>query len=244
MKLQTIFSCAALTISMASMVVTLPKVSLAHDLLLAQDVQTIIAQVTSVTFTDIAKNPYQTEIIRAQELNIVQGFPDGTFRPNQPVTREQAVSMIVDAIALMTPVDLNATPTSPVRPFLDVPGDRWGAAKINWAQWNLLPAGTPTGRFRPEEPITRADLVSFLRRAAERIKTNLGQPPVIPDPGGDRLHRCVRIQSTVNRTDVGILPGCFPCERKRNKIRSQSTSPSGLHSSGHCPYPELLSRRS
>lgn len=51
MKLQTIFSCAALTISMASMVVTLPKVSLAHDhdLLLAQDVQTIIAQDTSVT---------------------------------------------------------------------------------------------------------------------------------------------------------------------------------------------------
>jgi hypothetical protein len=181
MKPQTIFSCAALTISMASMVVTLPKVSLAHDhdLLLAQDVQTIIAQGTSVTFTDIAKNPYQTEIIRAQELNIVQGFPDGTFRPNQPVTREQAVSMIVDAIALMTPVDLNATPTSPVRPFLDVPGDRWSAAKINWAQWNLLPAGTPTGRFRPEEPITRADLVSFLRRAAERIKTNLGQPPVL-----------------------------------------------------------------
>ncbi|MGL5034394.1 MAG: S-layer homology domain-containing protein [Microcystaceae cyanobacterium] len=87
--------------------------------------------------------------------------------------------MIVDAIGTMTTVDLNATPTNPVRPFLDVKSDRWSAAKINWAQWNLIPGGTPTGKFRPEEPITRADLVSFLRRAAERIKTNLGQPPVL-----------------------------------------------------------------
>ncbi|MCT0253367.1 S-layer homology domain-containing protein [Synechocystis sp. CS-94] len=91
------------------------KVSVAHnhELLLIQDVQTIIAQNTAVTLTDITKNSYQKEIVQAQQLNVVQGFPDGSFRPNQPVTWEQA------------------------------------------------------------------DLVSFLRRAPEWIKTNLGQPPVL-----------------------------------------------------------------
>jgi len=131
------------------------------------------------TFKDINNNVYKPEILAAVQLKIVQGFPDGTFRPNQPVTREQAVSMIVDTINLITPVDLNATPTNPVRPFTDVPSDRWSAPKIAWAQWNIAPAGTPTGKFRPTENITRAELVAFLRRAAERIKTNLGRSPAL-----------------------------------------------------------------
>lgn len=134
-----------------------------------------IAQNNTVNFKDISKNVYRPEIEEAAQLKIVEGFPDGTFRPNQPVTREQAISMIVDSINLITPVDLNATPTNPVRPFTDVPSDRWSAAKINWAQWNLFPAGTPTGMFRPTDYITRAELVAFLRRAAERIKANLGR---------------------------------------------------------------------
>jgi hypothetical protein len=134
---------------------------------------------SSLPFSDISQNVYKPEILAAFQLKIVQGFPDGTFRPNQPVTREQAVSMIVDAINIITPVDLNATPTQPVRPFTDVPSDRWSAAKIAWAQWNILPAGTPTGAFRPTDNITRADLVSFLRRAAESTKAKLGRSPAL-----------------------------------------------------------------
>lgn len=174
-KPNSLLCLTALTLSVATPAIAYPTMVIAHhhESLLTQNTQ------SPPTFTDISKNVYRKEILQALQLGIVQGFPDGTFRPNQPVTREQAVSMIVDAINTITPVDLNATPTNPVRPFADVPSDRWSAAKINWAQWNLLPAGTPTGLFRPEEPITRADLVSFLRRAAERIKVNLGQPPVL-----------------------------------------------------------------
>lgn len=137
------------------------------------------SQESSLPFSDISQNVYKPEILEAFQLKIVQGFPDGTFRPNQPVTREQAVSMIVDAINTLAPVDLNATPTQPVRPFTDVPSDRWSAAKIAWAQWNILPAGTPTGAFRPTDNITRADLVSFLRRAAESTKAKLGRSPAL-----------------------------------------------------------------
>ena len=89
-----------------------------------------MAENEAPTFKDIKNNVYKPEILAAVQLKIVQGFPDGTFRPNQPVTREQAISMIVDAINLITPVDLNATPTNPVRPFTDVPSDRWSAPKI------------------------------------------------------------------------------------------------------------------
>ena len=133
----------------------------------------------SLPFTDISQNVYKFEIIEAFQLKIIQGFPDGTFRPNKPVTREQAVSIIVEAINTLTPVDLNAQPTRRTRPFLDVPSDRWSAKRIYWAQWNIWPAGTPTGKFRPTDNITRAELLTFLRRAAERIQVNLGRSSVL-----------------------------------------------------------------
>lgn len=151
-----------------------PSTTLSH-----RSLPSLMAQKTMTSFSDIDQNVYKNDILQAAQLGIVRGFPDGTFRPNQAVTREQAISMIVDAINTLTPVDLNATPTSPVRPFTDIDSNRWSAAKINWAQWSIWPAGTPTGKFRPTDNITRAELVSFLRRAAERIKTNLGRSPAL-----------------------------------------------------------------
>lgn len=136
-------------------------------------------QQSSPPFSDIEKNVYKSEIIKAWELKIIAGFPDGTFAPNKPVTREQAVSMIVDAISTMTPVDLNAQPTRPVRLFTDVPSDRWSAEKIAWAQWNIWPQGTPTGKFRPTDNITRSELVDFLRKSAEMLKIKAGRSPAL-----------------------------------------------------------------
>lgn len=133
------------------------------------------------TFTDIKGNPYQAEIEEAAEMKIVAGFPDNTFRPQESVTREQAVSMIVDALNTLTPIDVNEKPTSRVRPFLDVEQSRWSAAKINWAQWNIMPQGTATGNFRPNDYITRSELLAFLRRSAEILKVKMGKTSVL-DP--------------------------------------------------------------
>lgn len=130
-------------------------------------------------FTDIKGNPYQTEIEEAAEMKIVAGFPNGTFRPQESVTREQAISMIVDALNTLTPIDVNEKPTSRVRPYLDVDTSRWSAAKINWAQWNIAPQGSATGNFRPTDYITRAELLSFLRRSAEFIKVKMGKESVL-----------------------------------------------------------------
>lgn len=127
------------------------------------------------TFTDIKGNPYQSEIEAAAQMQIVSGFPNNTFRPQESVTREQAVSMIVDALNTLTPIDVNEKPTSRVRPFLDVDPSRWSYAKITWAQWNILPQGSPTGNFRPTDNITRAELVDFLRRAAEFLQVKMGK---------------------------------------------------------------------
>ncbi|ELS03023.1 putative S-layer protein [Xenococcus sp. PCC 7305] len=126
----------------------------------------------AATFSDIEGNVYAAEIEEGAKLGIVTGFPDGTYRPNDTVSKEEAVSMIIDAIDKnVTPVDLDEAPTraTSAQQFTDVPEDRWSAKKIAWAQWNFLPAAGAanySGEFRPEEPISRIDLIDFLRRSA------------------------------------------------------------------------------
>lgn len=55
----------------------------------------------SVSLSDIADEPYKAEITKLAKADIVGGFPDGTFRPGDLVTRAQAavfISNIIDAI--------------------------------------------------------------------------------------------------------------------------------------------------
>ena len=52
----------------------------------------------SVTLSDIASDPYKTEITKLAKADIVGGFPDGTFRPDELVTRAQAAVFITNII--------------------------------------------------------------------------------------------------------------------------------------------------
>jgi hypothetical protein len=81
----------------------------------------------------------------------------------------------VDALNTVTPIDLNETPTSRVRPYLDIAPTRWSAAKINWAQWNfdVLRTGSISGNFFPTDPISRSTFLNLLRSAGENLKVRL-----------------------------------------------------------------------
>ena len=136
------------------------------------------------SFPDIADNVYKTEIEDAVAKGIVEGFPDGTYQPDQPVTREEAAVMVVKAIGNVTSIDLDSKPTNrTVRPFQDISDDRWSAKEINWLQWNLYPANASqlTGNFRPEDPITRIELVDFIRRTAELVGSRVRGNPELTE---------------------------------------------------------------
>ncbi|MEL4896649.1 DUF3747 domain-containing protein [Crocosphaera sp. Alani8] len=136
----------------------------------------VAAESSQTTFTDIDDNIYQAQITEAVKMGLVSGFEDDTFRPNQPVTREQLISMAVDAIGTVYKVDLNATPERDVIPFKDVDSSRWSARKIKWAQWNFLNVGNPNNTLQPNEPISRAELVDTMRRMAIHLKNQLDLP--------------------------------------------------------------------
>lgn len=124
----------------------------------------------TLPFTDISGNIYANEIVHAAELGLVSGFAeDGTFRPKNPLTREQGVSIVMEAASQVLPTSLLATIPQSVfsAPFPDVAQDRWSALKIAQAKSLDIVAGDfGTGNFRPTDNLSRAEYMAMLNKLA------------------------------------------------------------------------------
>lgn len=130
-------------------------------------------------FRDTANDIYLAEINQAVELGFIAGFSDdNTFRPQASLTREQLVSMVLGALDSLPNVNLTV-PAATGNPYSDVAANRWSAAKIQFAKANNIVSGYENGTFRPEQPVTRAELMAVMRRAAEYAKTLQGQPTTL-----------------------------------------------------------------
>ena len=102
---------------------------------------------------------YADAVSRCAAAGILTGYPDGTFRPNDPVTREQACAMLARALGISEArrADLSDFPDA--------------AETGNWAKGYvaaMLNRGILTGlsgKLAPKAPVTRAQFVTMLDRA-------------------------------------------------------------------------------
>ncbi|HEY9826972.1 MAG TPA: DUF3747 domain-containing protein [Stenomitos sp.] len=127
-------------------------------------------------FGDVAGDVYLREIRSAVALKFIAGFQDNTFRPQTALTREQLVSMVLEALKTIPGVQISVPTTATTNPYPDVDAKRWSAAKIAFARDNKIVSGYQDGTFAPEKPVTRAELLAVLKRAAEYAKTLRKQP--------------------------------------------------------------------
>jgi N-acetylmuramoyl-L-alanine amidase len=127
-------------------------------------------------FSDTTTDIYLAEINQAIDMGFIAGFSeDNTFRPQASLTREQLVSMVLGALDSLPSVNLNITAATS-SPYSDVATNRWSAAKIQFAKTNNIVSGYQDGSFRPDKPVTRAELMAVMRRAAEYARVLQGQP--------------------------------------------------------------------
>ncbi|ALS79869.1 S-layer homology domain-containing protein [Planococcus sp. ANT_H30] len=111
-----------------------------------------------VLFDDVyASHPFAFEIAYLYEEGIINGYRDGTFRPNDPVTRAHAVAMIGRA--------LNLDDTSRSTGFRDVSANNRFSGYIASAVEEGIVFGFPNNYFRPNWTVTRAQTVAMLDRA-------------------------------------------------------------------------------
>lgn len=122
------------------------------------------------TFSDV---PYGSTFYRYVETvylrRIITGYSDGSFRPNNLVTRSQAAKMLV--------LSLNWAPLFPYNPtFTDVPVNDWSYGYVEAASAGHLIGGYNDGTFRPGLSITRAQLSKMLSLSLQQVAP--------PQPGG------------------------------------------------------------
>ncbi len=110
---------------------------------------------TQVTFNDVPSNYWaQTFIQELASRNIIKGFPDGSFRPNDPVTRAQFAALLSQAMNKST-IRSSAT-------FTDVVATYWAATAIQKAYTTGFMSGYSATTFRPNENISRVQILVSL----------------------------------------------------------------------------------
>jgi S-layer homology domain len=112
-------------------------------------------QVNPSNLSDVTGNSAEPFIRVLVEKKIVVGYPDGTFRPEQPVTRAEFAAMLNKSFDL--------EPIQASRTFPDVPSNYWAAAVIDKAYRSGFLTGYPDNTFGPTKNILRIEsLVSLV----------------------------------------------------------------------------------
>ena len=110
-------------------------------------------------YTDVARGDwFNNAISTLSNAGIVTGYNDGTFRPNQPITRGEMAKIIANFANL----------SKGGKSFTDLRG-HWSKTYVELAAGNGWIAGYPDGSFRPDQKITRAETVTMINRVLERV---------------------------------------------------------------------------
>jgi len=122
-------------------------------------------EVTESGFSDVdLTNPYLPYIKKAFEEGILNGYPDGTFKPDGLVNRAEFIKIILQA-------HKQDTSNQATNEFSDVPKDAWFADYIGKALSLGLVKGADDGKFYPENSVTRAQAAKIICELMKKENT-------------------------------------------------------------------------
>ncbi len=124
----------------------------------------------STTFPDLVYEWYKPAISWAESTGVVDGYEDGTFHPDQPVTRQEFAQMMYNYGAYK---DYDLSAQGDLSSFPD--GDqvqKWALPAMSWANGNQLINGHDDGTLEPAGTTTRAQAASILMRFDQKLVEN------------------------------------------------------------------------
>ncbi|HEY9636252.1 MAG TPA: family 10 glycosylhydrolase [Coleofasciculaceae cyanobacterium] len=162
----------------------------------------------STPFSDIQNHWARLFIEALAQRSIVTGFPNRTFRPNYSMTRAEFAAIISKAFS---------RPLKRQYPgFVDVPSTHWAAPFIQKAYETGFISGFPDNRFRPDDRITRTQVLLSLGNGLEiasKVKPDLvtalpllyQDAAEIPGYAREAVAVATRAGLVVNYPDLKIL---------------------------------------
>jgi hypothetical protein len=148
-------------------------------------------------FADVPSDYWVTPMLMdLADRKLVKGFPDGTFRPGQPMTRAEFATQLVNVF------DLPANDTAP--PYRDVAADNWAYQNIQHAVAMGFLSGYPDNIFLPDQPVTRLEVMISLAKGLN-LTSSSGSHAVLK-----RYHDRQRIptwghRGVVAATEAGLV---------------------------------------
>lgn len=129
----------------------------------------------SAQFKDLPQSePYYPYINYLTCTNLLQGYPDGNFHPEDFITRAEMAVLLARASGLKGQIP--AAPT-----FRDLGPDHWAYPIIEDITCAGLVKGYADGTFRPEEPVTRAEASALLLRLTKKPVPDMAIPNIVED---------------------------------------------------------------
>ena len=119
---------------------------------------------TKSSFTDVGtKLWYNRYIGYLEKYNIIEGYNDGTFKPDEQITRAEFVTMCTRFYNLFDTVK-----SSKKNIFNDVTNSHWASSFIYSAVVMDWIKGYADGTFKPDSNITRAEVAAIVNRVTSR----------------------------------------------------------------------------
>ncbi len=132
----------------------------------------------------------------------IEGYPDGTFRPNNSLTRAELASLLYRLQA-------TSSNTGTAKSFKDVSSSFWANQAIQAMQTNGLMSGLPNGTFAPSKSITRAEMAIILSRW--QGLSGQGGTTFATDINGHWAERDIKLVLT-----AGLMQGVSPSSFQPN----------------------------
>ncbi len=163
----------------------------------------------ATTFPDVGTDFWAYPFIQTlAQRGVITGFPDGSFRPNQPVQRAEFAAMIQQAF------NQNPVRQLPAGGFTDVPADYWGASAIQEAYETGFMSGYPGNLFLPNQQIPKVQAIVALSSGlglsptgdpSNILSTYYADATAIPDYGINSVAAATEASIVVNYPDVKVL---------------------------------------
>ena len=118
--------------------------------------------VSAADYSDVAGTMYEEPVARLSKLEVLKGYPDGSFKPEGSITRAEFAAVAVRARGLAGVAEAAAGLPSG---FVDVPATHWAAGYVGTAGSMGIVNGIGNGMFAPNSLVKYEEAVTMLVRA-------------------------------------------------------------------------------
>jgi len=140
------------------------KVLLSYNGRIIASAESIVDDIKVVkqNLTDIVNTKYEKAVKNLHSLKIISGYPDGTFKPLNNITRAEFTSIALK----FKNINIDAIDPNIKNNFSDVPNSHWACKAINYAYENGVISGYGNGTFKPDAKVTYSEAITIMLNVA------------------------------------------------------------------------------